>query len=806
MKLNKTIFFNILFFLVVCAAPFQSAAQPRTVRVVDANTLQPLPFVKALSDSVRVETTSNIDGYLNLYGMTNDTILLYHAGYRMQKQVLAKLKDGELVRLQKGFSGFHNTTEPEGAKRVIEKVLDNRPVHQLKNINSYKYQLYNKLTVQLTDDDSRAKLYDSTDLQAGSLHAKLKKMADQQDLYLQEGVRTKIYQKPDQSKEIVIADRTAGLKDSALVRLTKQLESFSFYQDTIPFFNEKYMSPISDSGIQNYLFSIDKKLLNTRGDSLFVISFNPSESNRGSAFEGVLAINSDGYAIESLQINATYSTEDTLDFSLHQLYNQLPSGQWFPKSMSFKIGIERFKLHEFPSESLDVQISGKSFITGSQLNIPFGDSFFERQDSWDSLENEEQSQTSRDPVSVGEPIDASAVRSVDILGLQIDKSDQLKLVQSFSSWRYPVGKIDILLDRLVNYNRFEGFQLGLGLQTNQDFSRLLSLKGYYRYGFLDDESKFGGDLFFRLDSASDSRFFVHYENDIKEDGSIDFLEQPKPFISHQLDVWYRTHFTYHEIYQAGFVGRILPSFITKIYWKNYQLNNPTFLDESITDPLVNYHLAGVQFRLTFKEKLFRQRGEIFSRGGRFPVIHFNFERALDQHSDRPYQAVELKLSDSYTVGKLGESEFTLLGSLRESGGVMNLLASPPFSRSELISNYNENSFATMRVNEFVTDQLFALFWRHNFGPALFRDNLDHPDIFMVFNAGVGKSEYDDQANFSSRYSSIPKGYYEAGLLGTKLVRVGLLKLGAGAFYRLGPYQLDSFKDNFSLKFKINLAI
>ncbi|WP_321289222.1 DUF5686 family protein [uncultured Sunxiuqinia sp.] len=805
MKLNKTLSFYILFSLILCAAPFQLAAQPRTVRVVDVSSSQPLPFVKALSDSVRVETTSNIDGYLNLYGITNDTILFYHAGYRMQQQVLTKLKDGELVRLQKGFSGFNDLrdkTISEDAKRVIEKVLDNRGAHQLKNINSYKYQLYNKLTVQLTDE-SRAKLYDSVDRQAGSLHAKL---ADQQDLYLQEGVRTKIYQKPDQAKEIVIADRTSGLKDSALIRLTKQLELFSFYQDTIPFFYEKYMSPISDLGIQNYLFSIDKKLLNTSGDSLFVISFKPSESNRVSAFEGVLTINSDGYAIESLQINATHSTQDKLDFSLHQLHNQLPSGQWFPKSMVFQIGIKNFKLQEFPSESLDVQISGKSFITGSQLNIPFGDSFFERKDSKASLDNEEQQQTSYAPVSVGNPVDGSAVRSVDILGLQIDKSDQLKLVQSLSSWRYPVGKVDILLDRLVNYNRFEGFQLGLGFQTNQDFNRFLSLKGYYRYGFLDDESKFGGDLFFRLDSASDSRFFVHYENDIKEDGSIDFLEQPKPFISQQLDVWYRTHFTYHEIYQAGFVARILPSFISNVYWKNYQLNNPTFLDGSITDPLINYHLVGVQFRLTFKEKLFRQRGEIFSKGGRFPVIHFNFERALDQYSDRPYQAVEFKLNDSYMFGKLGESEFTLLGSLRKSGGVMNLLASPPFSRSELVSNYNDNSFATMRVNEFVTDQLLAFFWRHNLGPVLFRDKQNHPDIFMVFNAGVGKSEYDDQINFSLRYTSIPKGYYEAGLLGTKLVRVGLVKLGAGAFYRLGPYQLESFKDNLSLKFKINLAI
>jgi hypothetical protein len=334
----------------------------------------------------------------------------------------------------------------------------------------------------------------------------------------------------------------------------------------------------------------------------------------------------------------------------------------------------------------------------------------------------------------------------------------------------------------------------------------LGLGAYWRYGLKDKADKYGGDVRLKLHQKSNTSLFFHYENDVREDGVIEFLEQKEPFISRQLDAWYRMNFTYHEIWQAGVMGRIFPSLLAKAYWENYELHDPVFVDESLQSQPVNYTKLGMQFRLAFKERLFRRRGEIYSLGSRYPVIHFNYERALKNNSDRTYDAVEFKLSDSYKIRNLGESEFVLLGSFRESGGVVNLLTSPPSSRPQLFSFYNKSSFATMRINEFVTDEMLALFLRHNFGSLLFKYKQVRPDILLVFNAGVGTSSYDDQADFALRYPSISKGYYEGGLLVSKLLKVGLFKLGAGAFHRLGPYQLDSFKNNLSLKFTLDLAI
>ena len=59
-----------------------------------------------------------------------------------------------------------------------------------------------------------------------------------------------------------------------------------------------------------------------------------------------------------------------------------------------------------------------------------------------------------------------------------------------------------------------------------------------------------------------------------------------------------------------------------------------------------------------------------------------------------------------------------------------------------------------------------------------------------------------------------KFFYQTGLLIPKLLKIGVIyeAVGIGSFYRLGPYvlvcriQVYTFKENFALKFTLDLAI
>jgi hypothetical protein len=50
------------------------------------------------------------------------------------------------------------------------------------------------------------------------------------------------------------------------------------------------------------------------------------------------------------------------------------------------------------------------------------------------------------------------------------------------------------------------------------------------------------------------------------------------------------------------------------------------------------------------------------------------------------------------------------------------------------------------------------------------------------------------------------GYYESGALINNIVKISLLEVGAGVFYRWGPYTMPKTGDNFSYKVSIFIPV
>ena len=811
MKLNKGVRIKLSFFFLLSLASFQLSGQQLTLRVVDADTSRPLPFVNVLFDGQSRGTSTNIDGFFSLTRQSADTITLSYIGYAKQKLALNDLQDGEKIQM---LLSPHQLSEVDvfpgenPAEMIMRQVVANREQHLPANLDSYHYQSYNKLTFSL-DDDSRKRFAESLEEKPDSANLVLRKLLEQDDLFLMESVSNKIFQKPKKEKEVIIASRVSGLEDPSFFLLATQLQSFTFYQDYVRLFEKRFLSPVSPNSWNRYLFILEETLLTSANDSLYIIRFQPRKNKNFEGLKGVLKISSDGYAIESLRVQAADPSNERIQLSVEQSYDKLSSGFWFPKALNSEIVLKGLNLpgSGFPIHSVNLKALGKTYLSNRQVNLSLDRQQFQGlqlsvdpsatdpETPWDTLRS----------VSLSSN-DSLVYQLIDSLGHHNRFDAKMSMIESLADYRLPVGKVDLVLDRMVGLNKFEGLQLGVALVTNPTFSSRFGLGGYWRYGFKDEQDKYGMDFHLKIHQETNSGLFFHYENDVREDGSIHFLEQKEPFISRQLESWHRENFTYHEIWQAGVEARVLSSLLAKVYWKDYRLKGPfSFVNDQMSQP-IDYNLLGGQFRLAFKERMFRRRGEIYSLGSNYPVLYFNYERAIANRSGRVYEAVEFKLSDSYRIRNLGESELVMLGAFRESGGVVNLLASPPSSRSRLFSFYNKASFATMRINEFVTDEMLALFYRHNFGSLLFKYKRVRPDILLVFNAGVGSSSFDDQPDFARQYPSIAKGYYEGGLLVAKLLHVGLFKLGAGAFYRFGPYRLDSFQDNLALKFTLDLAI
>ena len=72
----------------------------------------------------------------------------------------------------------------------------------------------------------------------------------------------------------------------------------------------------------------------------------------------------------------------------------------------------------------------------------------------------------------------------------------------------------------------------------------------------------------------------------------------------------------------------------------------------------------------------------------------------------------------------------------------------------------ENSFATMRMNEFLSDRFVSVFFRQNLGCLLLKTKKFKPGIVLCTNIGFGELKYDHNHEGIS-YNTLEKGYYES---------------------------------------------
>ena len=119
---------------------------------------------------------------------------------------------------------------------------------------------------------------------------------------------------------------------------------------------------------------------------------------------------------------------------------------------------------------------------------------------------------------------------------------------------------------------------------------------------------------------------------------------------------------------------------------------------------------------------------------------------------------------------------------------------------------SEQSFGTMRFNEFVADRFIALFVKQDFGKLLIRPRGKfQPELALVHNLGFGMLSNGAQHE-NITVESYGKGYFEGGLLMNNLVRVQLFKYGLGVLYRYGPYAFPKTIDNFALKLTLQFNL
>jgi hypothetical protein len=803
-------FLRLLLLLIILPSWYPAVAQTTSAsgRVIDAETKAALPFVNIVIEGQNKGVTTDIDGKFTIRSNAPfAAINISYLGYEPVKYTFGSDPSSIIIKLKKSIISLSEVEVLPGenpAHRIIKKVIANRDLNDPERLHSFTYASSD--TINSLD----------------TLKKGLSKMLKKQHLFLSESVTERKYLE-GRSSELVIASRVSGLKESPFAFLATQMQSFSFYKDMIMVLDKSYLGPVSDGSYNKYLFIIEDTLYQG-SDSVYVISFRPRKGKTFDALKGTLYINTNGYALQNV-IAEPVDNSGLLAGKIQQRYEFINGKQWFPVQLNTDWFYNIFSLND-SSVTASARGASKTFDPNNKLKVvsrsyirdiviapelkkkDIGDAEVEIAPNASSRPEEFWKKYRIDSLSERE---LTTYQVVDSIGKAAKLDLKMKTYEALAFGKYPIGKLDLDLNRVYTHNEYEGDRAGLGLHTSDRLVKWVAVGGYGAYGFRDKAFKYGSDVTFTLDQRSEVKLTGRYSNDVVEAGGVSFagdklLVNPESFRYYLLRVMDKI-----EKKEAGL------SFHAPRYWmfnfsfntqeraaaNGYQFGIPS--ENTILYDKFSFTEASFGFRFAYREKFLQTPRYKTSLGSDHPIVYAQVTKGLKDVAGGAfdYMRYDMRVESSFLIREYGKTTLQLNAGLVSGDVPYSILYNGKGSYERYALMYGNTSFGTMRMNEFLSDRYASLFFSHDLGSILFHSEKFRPGLVLISNIGFGTLQHPYH-HFNIPIRTMEKGYFESGLLINNLLRSELLGVGVGALYRYGPYALEETKENIAVKFTFSV--
>lgn len=776
-----------LFVLLVFLA-LKSYSQNSTFTILDFETRTPVAFANIIfNNDIYSGTISDIDG---VFGVSNEvtTITISYVGYESKVLDISTF-NSKTIFLKQSISTLDEvviTNSENPAHRIIRNAVANKELNNPENLNSFTYTSYDKIFVDAEDLEIKQDTLNEVDHFLESSY-----------LFITETVAQRKYLKPRYSEDSIIATKTSGFKSPNFAFLANTIQPFSFYNDYITLFETDYLNPISKGSTKKYKFRLKEEYLRGK-DTIFAISFEPNSNRNFEGLKGLIYINSNNYAVQS--VDATTYNSGKITTSIQQKYKLINDNHWFPEQLNFQINIgENVGIFKYVGKSylsnveLDVPLTKKDFAVipkGMDKEAVKKDVGFWTEIRQDSLSKKE-NRTYVFIDSIGETANFDKIATIS---------------EDLAKGRVPFKYVDLDLTKIVSYNQYEGLRLGAGVYTNDDIFNHVSIGGFAGYGFKDHEWKYGGELLIDFPSNKDIKMSFKYENNLKETGRSYFnnstkLFNPRNMIAEQMDNIKAFSFkTYMKVYRnIDWTIGFNTASITPLY--DYQ-----FLDNN--RPVTKYKNTEINLGIRYfvNEKLTNMFNTITRLESDDPIFNLSYSRGLANvfESDFNYNKIRFTMDDIFKTKGLGKTTYRIDAGYIDASIPYGQLFTGEGSNNKNFPYVFENHFQTLDPYEFVSDKYIHLFTNHNFGMLFNNKGRITPEVVLHNNIGIGN------LSEAKNHQIIPfaikdKAFLETGLelrniLKINYLNVGYLGMGAGVFYRYGDNRLPDSKDNYVFKF------
>lgn len=816
----------ILLFLIIPLFGL-SQLQKITGVVYDKISKETLPFVNITVNKSKLGTAADIDGKFDFsVNEPVSSVKFSYIGYEpLEIEITPKTKFPLEIYLKESKNELDQIELLAGenpAHGIIRKASDNRKKNNPEALSTFAYTSYNKFivtfqldsTVGLIDTNWVNENTDSASMSVDSSNYQARQFFDSQHLFLLESVSERKYSSsPKRNNEKVIASRVSGFKNPTFTLLATQMQSFSFYNDFITVLDKDYINPISGGSTNRYIFIIQDTVISSF-DSTFVISYQPKLNSKFDGLSGVLYITSDGWALKN--ILAKPQVEEGLGIEIESRSEKV-GGVWFPTQMNYD-----FKFYD--SEEMDLGGFeplgiGRTYVSKIKLEEEYKRKEFSRLEVQITESAGKQSEEFWNEYRV-DPLDSQELKTyriIDSVGEAENFELKLSALQALLSGKYRYKFFDFDLDKVLAYNIYEGFRLGVGAHTNFRMLEWLSLGGYIGYGFKDQVFKYNYEADLILNKRHGLILNGGYVFDIEQTASQSFNMSKRSFSLLDFDLRNMNQQQFDEVSKVylNLSWNILPNLHSRVFVnrQNRQLQETEyrFVQEEADGVMLvngfNSSQAGISLSYAPKDKYmegpFGRRPMDIS----YPLYEFQYTRGIADvwGSDYSFNKLDARINYKFKSKRFGVSNIQLAGGYVDEALPYSFLYTPianrPVNVEWPIYAAGITSFETMYNNEFISNTWAHFIFRQNFKGYLLKIGEWNPDVEFIVSAIVGTLN-KPELHRNIEFKTLDKGFYETGVEINKVWK----GLGVGMYHRFGPYSLPENPDNFSVKVtaRINL--
>lgn len=816
--------------------------------IIDSQTEEPLPFATIVVNK-KLGSVSETDGKFSIKTKFNiKEIEVSYIGYHTKT-----------IKVEEDKTYFNISLEPNSkmlneivlvddrenpALAIIRKIIANRKENNPQEaLKSYKYNTYNKFVVTANPDSLIGTIDTVWTKTKGELVFKkvdssnynLKKNLTRSHLYLSEKISSFNFVNGKGLQEEVLATRMAGFKEPIYELFAMNLQSLSFYDEFYTVMGDEYLNPIANKHVfKEYDYKI-LDTINNGSNQVFMIYFKPKQKTEAVGLEGVLYINEHKFAVQKaiVELKAIIRITATMNFEFIE-----EQDIWFPiendlllrkgnsKESMLLFGSKiQFTQGETPdslkndvkqnsdfsasdylymsskSKNINIEVNPETKIKSASIAIVVDDNAHKKSEEfWNEYRTDSITKRGTQTYVV-----------VDSVFEEAGINKKLNLLRSLSTGYYPLGYFDLNFNRVLDYNKYEGFRVGLGGRTSAELSTKFNVEGYGAYGFHDYAIKGSLGVNVRLDKMTNTWIGASYAYDVTPSSRTVFVTDDNSFFMNDLNKINNMYFNSNTSSSFYLRHNPLPNLKTKLVLdKTFSRAeyDYSFENNGIDDTYFNLSIFTLGVGWEPYSKFIQTRYGRKRMHDGYPKLTGQYTQSVKGllEGEYDFSKIDLRVEHEFKSYSFGTTEMLLIGGLAIGdtplsylyGGNPNSYLDEPWLYRVNISG--ENSFETMLYGEFFSDEYIEFHLRQRFDEFDISDGFK-PQLSLVTRVAYGTFN-DTSKHKNISFKTLEHGYFESGL------EIGQIfqGLGIGTYYRYGANQNLKWDDNLFLKisYKINL--